>query len=152
MSSGVAPALRERLEAGVRALGFEMVDAELGGARQHQTLRVYIDSPRGVTVEDCADVSRQLSAILDVEDPIPGSYTLEVSSPGLDRPLVTPADYRRFEGAEVRIRLARAHEGRRNFRGRIVGTTAADVLVEVDGEQYALPFADIERARLVPQL
>lgn len=152
MSGWVAPALRERLEAGVRALGFEMVDAELGGARQNQTLRVYIDSPRGVTVEDCADVSRQLSALLDVEDPIPGRYTLEVSSPGLDRPLVTPADYRRFEGAEVRIRLARAHDGRRNFRGRIVATTADDVVVEVDGERFALPFADIERARLVPQI
>jgi ribosome maturation factor RimP len=152
MSGGVAPALRERLDAGVRALGFEMVDVELGGARQHQTLRVYIDGPRGVTVEDCADVSRQLSAILDVEDPIPGSYTLEVSSPGLDRPLVTPADYRRFEGAEVRIRLLRAQAGRRNFRGRIVGTTTDAVLIEVDGEPRRLAFADIERARLVPQL
>lgn len=152
MGGGVAPAVRERLEAGVRALGFELVDAELGGARHHQTLRVYIDSPRGVTVDDCADVSRQLSAILDVEDPIPGSYTLEVSSPGLDRPLVTPADYRRFEGAEVKIRLGRAQDGRRNFRGRIVETTAEDVVVEVDGERFALPFADIERARLVPQL
>lgn len=152
MSGGVAPALRERLEAGVRALGFEMVDAELGGARQNQTLRVYIDGPGGVSVEDCVDVSRQLSAILDVEDPIPGRYTLEVSSPGLDRPLVTPADYRRFAGHEVKVRLARAHEGRRNFRGRIVATTAEDVVVEVDGERYTLPFADIERARLVPQL
>lgn len=152
MRGGVAPALRERLEAGVWALGFELVDAELAGARQHPTLRVYIDSPQGVTVDDCADVSRQLSAILDVEDPIPGSYTLEVSSPGLDRPLVSPADFRRFQGATVKIRLRHGLDGRRNFTGRLMETTAEGVVVEVDRERFTLPFADIERARLVPQI
>src|SRR5437762_5385474 len=120
---GVAPPLRERLESGAQALGFELVDVELMGGRQNQTLRIYIDSPRGVTVDDCAEVSRQLSAILDVEDPFPGSYRLEVSSPGLDRPLVRPDEFRRFRGATVKVRLLDALDGRRNFTGRLVDTT-----------------------------
>src|SRR5438552_18121137 len=102
---GVAPTLRERLESGAQALGFELVDVELMGGRQNQLLRVYIDSPRGVTVDDCAQVSRQLSAILDVEDPFPGSYRLEVSSPGLDRPLVRPEDFERFRCVTIKVRL-----------------------------------------------
>lgn len=148
---GVAPALRGRLESGVQALGFELVDVELTGGRQHQTLRVYIDGPRGVTVDDCADVSRQLSAILDVEDPFPGSYTLEVSSPGLDRPLVTPADFRRFQGAMIKVRMLQPVEGRRNFTGRLVDATEDAAVVEVDGERFRLSYQAIERARLVPQ-
>lgn len=149
---GLGPALRERLESGVRALGFELVDVELAGGRQHKTLRVYIDSSQGVTVDDCADVSRQLSAILDVEDPFPGTYTLEVSSPGLDRPLVAPADFQRFQGATVKVRLFAPLDGRRNFTGRLVGATQADIVVEVDKEEFRLPFETIERARLVPQV
>jgi ribosome maturation factor RimP len=96
-----------------------------------------------VTVDDCADVSRQVSAILDVEDPIPGSYRLEVSSPGLDRPLVRPDDFRRFQGETIKVHLQRALDGRRNFTGR---------LVEVDNERYKLSFSAIERAKLVPQI
>lgn len=136
----------------MQALGFEMVDAELAGGRQHQTLRVYIDGPRGVTVDNCADVSRQLSAILDVEDPFSGSYTLEVSSPGLDRPLVKPADFRRFQGSLVKVRLLHGLDGRRNFTGQLVETTAEGIVLEVDDARVNLPFADIERARLVPQI
>src|SRR4030067_3471730 len=90
--------LRKLLEPGVSALGFELVDVEMAGSHHNATLRVYIDSPQGVNVDDCARVSRQLSALLDVEDPRPGQYTLEVSSPGLDRPLVTPEDVRRVLG------------------------------------------------------
>ena len=149
---GIGPALRERLESGAQALGFELVDVELAGGRQHHTLRVYIEGPRGVTVDDCAQVSRQISAILDVEDPFPGSYTLEVSSPGLDRPLVTPADFRRFQGATIKVRLYDALDGRRNFTGRLLSATADDVLVEVENVQFRLPLASIERARLVPQV
>jgi ribosome maturation factor RimP len=146
----VASALRVRLASGVEALGFELVEAELSGGRHHRTLRVYIDGPEGVTVDDCAAVSRQLSAILDVEDPITGSYTLEVSSPGLDRPLVTPADFRRFQGAMIKVRLLNALEGRRNFTGRLLETTPESVVMEVDQERFNLPLAAIERARLVP--
>ena len=149
---GVGSALRERLESGVQALGFDLVDVELSGGRQHRTLRVYIDGPHGVTVDNCAEVSRQLSAILDVEDPFSGSYTLEVSSPGLDRPLVKPADFHRFEGAPIKVRLFHGLDGRRNFTGQLVETTADGVVLEVDGERFSLPFDDIERARLVPQV
>jgi ribosome maturation factor RimP len=148
----VGLALRERLGAGVEALGFQLVDVELAGGRQQRTLRVYIDSPEGVTVDDCANVSRQLSAILDVEDPFPGRYTLEVSSPGLDRPLVTPADFRRFQGEVVKVRLLAALDGRRNFTGRLVEATPENVVVEVDHERFNLPMAAIERARLVPEI
>jgi ribosome maturation factor RimP len=149
---GVAPSLRNRLESGAQALGFELVDVELMGGRQNQTLRVYIDSPQGVTVDDCAEVSRQLSAILDVEDPFPGSYRLEVSSPGLDRPLVRPEDFRRFRGATVKVRLYDALDGRRNFTGRLLDTTSDAVVVAVDNVEFRLPFVSIERARLVPQI
>lgn len=149
---GVGPPLRERLASGVQALGFELVDAEFMGGRQHQTLRVYIDGPQGVTIDDCAEVSRQLSAILEVEDLFPGSYTLEVSSPGLDRPLVTPADFRRFQGATVKVRLYAALDGRRNFTGRLLDTTANEVVVDVDNVHVRLRFDAIERARLVPQV
>jgi ribosome maturation factor RimP len=144
--------LRARLASGIEALGFELVDAELAGGRHHRTLRVYIDSPRGVTVDDCAGVSRQLSAILDVEDPFPGSYSLEVSSPGLDRPLVTPADFRRFQGEVIKVRLLNALDGRRNFTGRLVEATPESVVVEVDREHFKLPLAEIDRARLVPAI
>lgn len=144
--------LRTRLASGAEALGFELVDAELSGGRQHRTLRVYIDSPHGVTVDDCAAVSRQLSAILDVEDPFPGRYTLEVSSPGLDRPLVTPADFRRFQGSVIKVRLTSARDGRRNFTGRLVETIGESVVIEADHERFQLPLAEIERARLVPAI
>ncbi len=147
---------RSLLEPGVNALGFELVDVELAGGTGHQTLRVYIDSPEGVDIDDCADVSRQLSAILDVEDPIAGEYSLEVSSPGLDRPLVTPAHYRRFVGETVKLTLAQPLNGRRKFKGRLAEATDDHAVVETEGvggqpERFTLAYADIERARLVPK-
>jgi ribosome maturation factor RimP len=150
---GVAPALWGLLESGVRALGFELVDVELQGGRQHSLLRVYIDGPQGITVDNCAKVSRQLSAVLDVEDPLPGSYTLEVSSPGLDRPLANVADFRRFQGETIKVRLQRAlATGRKNFTGRLLEVMEDRVVIEVDNERFDLPFDDIERARLVPKI
>lgn len=143
--------LRAMLAPGVQALGFELVDVELAGPPRHPTVRVYIDSPRGVSVDDCAEVSHQLSAILDVEDPIPGSYTLEVSSPGLDRPLLTPEDFRRFRGEVVRLRTLAPVDGRRNFKGVIVDVAADHVVLEADSERFNLAFDVIERARLVPR-
>jgi ribosome maturation factor RimP len=149
----VPAALWNLVESGVKALGFELVEVDLQGGRQHQTLRVYIDGPHGITVDNCADVSRQLSAIFDVEDPIPGSYTLEVSSPGLDRPLTSAADFQRFLGETIKVRLQRAlATGRKNFTGRLLEVLEDHVVVEVDNERFDLPFADIERARLVPRI
>lgn len=156
---GVSSELRALVQRGVEARGFDLVEVELGGGRDHPTLRVYIDCPGGVTVDDCAEVSRQLSALLDVEDPLPGGYTLEVSSPGLDRPLVSPDDFRRFAGVEVKIRLRVPLAGRRNFTGRLLGIESGQVAVESEtaaggGVKEIVRFTldDIERARLVPQI
>ncbi len=143
--------LRTLLEPGVRALGFELVDSELAGRGRNAVLRVYIDGPHGVTVDDCAEVSRQLSAILDVEDPFPERYVLEVSSPGLDRPLVRREDFERFVGESVKIRLRLPIEGRRNFSGRLLGVESDHVVLEVDGKTVNLDFGGIEKARLVPR-
>lgn len=152
-----AAAWRRLLEPGVSALGFEFVDAELVGGSHRPTLRVYIDNPQGVDVDDCAAVSRQLSALLDVEDPLPGGYALEVSSPGLDRPLVTPAHFRRFVGETIKVKLAQPLAGRRKITGCLAQAGDDHAVVEAAGvggaiERLTLAYADIERARLVPRL
>ena len=148
---GTRADLRKLLEPGVKALGFELVDVELAGSHHHPTLRVYIDSAQGVVVDDCARVSRQLSALLDVEDPLPGHYTLEVSSPGLDRPLVTPEDFRRYVGETIKVKMHEPVLGRKNFSGRLLDVAADHVVVEVDKEHFDLAFDGMERARLVPR-
>ena len=112
---------------------------------------MYIDGPAGVNVDDCARVSRQLSALLDVEDPLPGHYTLEVSSPGLDRPLVKPEDFKRFVGETIKVKMHEPVQGRKNFSGRLVDVAADHVVVEVDEEHYDLAFEGMDRARLVPR-
>ncbi len=148
---GHRTALRSLLEPGVQAMGCELVDVEFAGSGPRMTLRVYIDKPGGVTVDDCADVSRQLSAILDVEDPLPGSYFLEVSSPGLDRPLVTADDFRRYVGETVKVQMHQPIGGRKRFKGRLLEASDERISVDVDGERFDLVLADVERARLVPQ-
>ncbi len=144
--------LHKLLEPGVAALGFDLVAAELTGDGHRTILRVYIDVPGGVNVDDCEEVSHQVSAILDIEDPIPGKYTLEVSSPGLDRPLVKREDFERFAKEDVKIQTREPVLGRRNFTGRLQGIEGERIIVEVDKEMYELEFAGIERARLVPKL
>ncbi len=133
--------------------GLELVDAEWKGALRGGLLRVYIDKPTGITHADCERVSRQLSAALDVEDLVPDSYTLEVSSPGLDRKLSRPADYRRFQGHKAKLRVRGALEGSRTVTGLIEGTTQESVsLRTANGEALDVPFADIELARLVVEV
>lgn len=149
---GGAEHLRRLFEPSVEGLGFELVDAELTGSGSQAVLRVYIDSPGGINVEDCALVSRQLSTLLDVEDPIPGQYMLEVSSPGLDRPLARRKDFERFAGSQVKVRVHQAVLGRRNFTGRLQAVEGDHIVLEMDKEVYDLAFDNIERARLVPEL
>ncbi len=144
--------LRELLEAAVSALGYELVGVELHSQSRHSLLRVYIDRAEGISVDDCERVSHQVSGVLDVEDPIRGSYTLEVSSPGLDRPLFTAEQFQRFAGHRVRIRLRIPLEGRRKFTGILRGMIDEDVLIDEDGQEWRLPAERIERARLVPEL
>jgi ribosome maturation factor RimP len=143
--------LHKMFEPGIRALGFELVDVEYAADGGRNVLRVYIDRPAGITVDDCAKVSRQVSAVLDVEDPIPEQYLLEVSSPGLDRPLVKREDFERFAGQQVKVRMREAVSGRRNFKGTLEGVEGDAIVVHVDQKRFSLPLARIERARLVPQ-
>ncbi len=144
--------LENLLERAVSGLGFELVDVELAGAGRNAVLRVYIDSAAGVTVNDCARVSEELSAILDVEDLIEGPYTLEVSSPGLDRPLKKREDFSRFAGQMIKIRTRKPLGGQRNFKGHLIGVSGDHVVLEMDQKTLDLAFDSIEKARLVPKL
>ena len=134
----------------IESMGYELVGVEFLGGGGHGTLRVYIDRDDGVSVDDCAAISHQISGILDIEEPIKQAYDLEVSSPGIDRPLFKLADFERFAGQTARIKLAIAHQGRKNFKGRLQGVVDDKLVkIEVDGEEFSLPFADIARANLV---
>lgn len=112
-------------------------------------MRVFIDGADGVGVDDCARVSRQISSALDVEDPISGEFTLEVSSPGIDRPLYSFDHYRRYVGFKIKIKLRVPFEGRKTFTGLLNGTDGDDVMLLIEDEEYILPFDSIERANLV---
>jgi ribosome maturation factor RimP len=142
----------DMLEPGIRSLGYELVGVEYqGGVRGGGLLRVYIDSADGITADDCEKVSYQVSGVLDVEDPIPGHYTLEVSSPGLDRLLFRETDFERFAGQLVKLRAASPVDGRRNFKGRLKGVRDGQVVIEQDDGEVSLPFAMVDQARLVPE-
>ena len=138
------------LEPTIAAMGFELadIDAHLG---RRGLLRLFIDRQGGVTLDDCQRVSEQVGAFLDVEDPLPGSYVLEVSSPGFDRRLRTLAHFERFNGEPARIELKDARDGRRNLTGRLAGVEGGAVLLEVEGEVWRLPLNDIAVARLAPE-
>ena len=142
--------IREIAERVAASEGLEVVEVELRGKGRGSLLRVFIDKPGGVTHGDCELVSRQLSAILDVEDPIEGSYVLEVSSPGVERRLHKPADYGRFAGHKVRLILKQPPEGRRQVAGRLEGLENGLVRVTVeDGKTLAVAHENVERANLV---
>ncbi|MFK8075344.1 MAG: ribosome maturation factor RimP [Granulosicoccus sp.] len=140
------------IEPVVTGLGYELVGAEFGQAENGTTLRVYIDKPEGIVMEDCAAVSRQLNAVLDVEDTIKSAYLLEVSSPGVDRPLFTEAHFAEQIGEEVRVRMADGVNGRRNFKGELIAVKDGIATVEVDGIDYDLPVVDVEQAHVKGRL
>ena len=144
--------LIELLEPPLRALGYELADLEAHLGRKG-LLRIYIDrDPGGVTLADCELVSEQIGAFLDVEDPLPGSYVLEVSSPGLDRRLRTPAHFERFAGEPVKVELREPQEGRRRLTGTLSGIEGDTVLLEAGGRTWRLQLKDISVARLVPRV
>lgn len=145
---GARGRLHELIEPVVAGLGYELVGVEFDG--RQRVLRVYIDSADGITLDDCSRVSYQVGGVLDVEDPVQGRYQLEISSPGLDRPLFAPAHFDRFKGAMVRLQLIRLIEGRRKFKARLLGMEG-DCVVLQDGEAtFRIPFESIDKARLVP--
>lgn len=145
----------------VRSLGVELLGAEYLPAPGSAVLRLYIDvpadqavgedgQPRSVTIEDCEAVSREVSGQLDVEDPISGQYTLEVSSPGLDRPLFTQAHYERFMGETAKVTLKLPQDGRRRLQAQIVRVEGGNVVFLLDGNEFVVSFENIDKARLVP--
>jgi len=140
------------LEPAVEGLGYELSDLEVRIGNRDGLLRVFIDKPEGIGLEDCEIVNRQISTLLDVEDPLPGNYVLEVSSPGLDRRLTKVEHFKRFMGHDVRVKLRFPLEGRKNFRGALCATDEENIEVEVDGKLHSLPIATIESARLVPSV
>ena len=134
----------------VEALALEMWGVEVIPQGHKKIVRIYIDSQQGVGLSECESVSRQLSALFDVEEPVSGNYTLEVSSPGMDRPLYHEAQFKRFVGSEVKVKLQYAFEGRRNYKGILVSVENAEVGILVDDTEYTLPLETIERANVVP--
>lgn len=134
----------------VVALGYECWGIEFSAQGRHSMLRVYIDKEGGVQVDDCAIVSRQISGVLDVEDPISVEYTLEVSSPGMERPLFTLDQFAKFAGEQVKIKLRSPFEGRRNFQGLLRGVEEQDVVVQVEDHEFLLPIDMIDKANIIP--
>ena len=142
----------DMIEPGIRSLGYELVGVEFQtGSKGGSLLRVYIDRAEGISADDCQKVSYQVSGVLEVEDPIPGHYTLEVSSPGLDRLLFRPEDFERFAGQQVKLKVAYPIEGRRKFKGLLLGMQESNVVIKQDDIEISLPLEQVEQARLVPE-
>ncbi len=145
--------LTELFEPVIRSMGYELVGIEFQGSTQHGTLRVYIDHENGIGVDDCVAISHQISAILDVEEPIQQAYDLEVSSPGINRPLFKAQDYEQYSGHSAKIKMAVPLNGRRNFKGVLQGVKdSRSVKIMVDDEGYDLPISDIAKANLVDEI
>ena len=134
----------------VERLGYELADLEVRLGGKSGLVRLFIDKPEGIGLEDCETVSRAVSALLDVEDPVPGNYRLEVSSPGLDRKLRKVEHFQRFIDETVKVKLRFPLEGRRRFHGKLLSADDENIVVEVDGESHSLALATIDTARLVP--
>ncbi len=135
----------------VTGMGYELIEIEHFPNPKHGVLRLYIDKVSGINIDDCSAVSRQISALIDVEDPVRGQFNLEVSSPGLDRPLKRLKDYQHFIGEIVKIKTSMPQDGQRNFKGRLLSADAQKVVIETDSEEITLPMTAIDKARLVPQ-
>ncbi|HEX3352395.1 MAG: ribosome maturation factor RimP [Terriglobales bacterium] len=156
--------IREIAERVAASSGLEVVEVELRGGGKARMLRIVIDKPAGVTHEDCANLSREVGTILDVEDAVPGSYTLEVSSPGLDRKLIRPADYERFTGSRVKLTTQQPVNGNRHFEGRLESFQQGRLTLDLSAarkkrrpeqsaaEKLEIDLANVEKANLVPEI
>jgi ribosome maturation factor RimP len=146
--------LREKLialiEPVLAQLGYELVELEYAAGRTNAVVRIFIDQPAGISVDDCERVSRDVAALLDVDDPIPTAYTLEVSSPGFDRVLRTPGHFERFVGERIYVELQAPRAGRKRYTGILKNVSAAGIEVEVDKQTVDVPFGEIAKARLAP--
>ncbi len=142
--------VQQLIEPSVGDLGFDIVRVQITG-KEKLLVQIMVEHKdgQGMTVDDCATVSRAVSALLEVENPIRVSYTLEVSSPGLDRPLVRIGDFKRFQGLQAKIEINRPLDGRRRFKGRLLGVEGDNVRILVDGVEVDLPHPDIHRAKLL---
>lgn len=143
--------LTDMLTPAVATLGFELLGVQLVQAGRSTTVRLFIDSPDGVTVDNCAEVSHQVSAVLDVEDPIATEFNLEVSSPGLDRPLFVPAHYDKVVGSDIEIKLVVPVAGRRRFKGKLVAIEGDMILLAYESKEDRFAFNNIDKANVVPQ-
>ncbi|HMN45717.1 MAG TPA: ribosome maturation factor RimP [Povalibacter sp.] len=143
--------LIELLQPVVVQLGYELWELEYAARSGGGLLRLYIDAPQGITLEDCERVSRAVSEAMDASDPIPGHYTLEVSSPGLDRVLRTAEHFARFSGERVKVETSAPVNGRKRFAGRLTGVSNGEIALDVDGSVVKLPIDGIHKARIAPE-
>ena len=149
--------VRAIVERVIGSQGLELWDLEFLGGGKSRMLRIFIDKPEGVTHEDCANVSREVGTILDVEDAVPGAYTLEVSSPGLDRRLRNAADFDRFTGSKVKLQTRELVENQKHFEGRLKGLRDGRLTLEIGGTKkhaprtVEVPLEQVEKANLVPE-
>jgi len=143
--------LQKLLEPTIEGLGYELTDLEVRLGSKGGLVRLTIDKSDGIDLEDCEKVSHAVSALLDVEDPVASNYSLEVSSPGLDRKLTKVEHFQRFEGEILKVTMRLPIQGRRRFRGKLVSSDEENIVVEVDGESHSLPLAMLDTARLVPE-
>ena len=141
--------IQQLIEPAINGLGFDLWGIQQVSQRGSSTLRIFIDSDKGITVDDCAKVSYQVSSVLDVEDPIEGRFTLEVSSPGMDTPLFTLPQYMKYIGQWLKISLRVPFDGRRRFVGVLTAIEDEEIVLQVEQEEYVLPFETIEKANVV---
>jgi ribosome maturation factor RimP len=152
LMSQVSLELQNKVADVAEALGYQLWGIELSSpSGRGQLLRIYIDKPDGVNLDDCALVSAQVSALLDVEDPIAGRYVLEVSSPGMDRPIFTLAQFAALCGSRIRVKLRTTVTGRKNYRGELHAVEGKCLKLIVDGQQVELFFPDVESAHVAPE-
>lgn len=143
--------VEQLLQPVIEEMGYELWACEYRAQGQHSLLRVYIDKEDGISITDCEEVSRRVNAILDVEEPISGHYTLEISSPGIPRPLFHPWQYERYLGREVKLKLLRPIREQRNFNGVIATVCETSVTLEIEGQQQELSFSNIVKANLTDE-